>query len=61
MYNDNKKYGYDFSNLQNNITSWGNSNPLSTSDQAILREYMNSKTQQPKKKSDRVTCRNLSK
>ena len=61
MYNDNKKYGYDFSNLQNNITSWGNSNPLSTSDQAILREYMNSKTQQPKKKSDRITSSNLSK
>ena len=61
MYNDNKKYGYDFSNLQNNITSWGNSNPLSTSDQSILREYMNSKTQQPKKKSDRITSSNLSK
>ena len=54
MYNDNKKYGYDFSNLQNNITSWGNSNPLSTSDQAILREYMNNKTPTSTKQSKGV-------
>ena len=37
MYNDNKKYGYDYSDLQKNITDWGNRNPLSTSVQGYLR------------------------
>ena len=51
MYNDSNKYGYDYSDLQKNITDWGNRNPLSTSPQAILREYQNNKDTTSNKKA----------